>query len=133
MEKNFKEKRLRFTTDIDEAVKKSDIVFIAVGTPPGEDGSADLTYVLSVATAIGKHMDHHIYVVDKSTVPVGTGDKVRTEIQKQLDVRNSNLTFDVISNPEFLKEGSAINDCMRPDRIVIGSDNVRSYQSEGQN
>lgn len=115
--------RLRFTVDIEEAVLNSDICFIAVGTPMGEDGSADLQYVLSVAESIGKYMEHHMYVIDKSTVPVGTAKKVRAAIQKQLDARKSTLTFDVISNPEFLKEGTAVSDCSRPDRIVIGTDN----------
>lgn len=115
--------RLNFTTDIKEALYKSDICFIAVGTPMGEDGSADLQYVLSVASSIGKNMDHHMYVIDKSTVPVGTAKKVRETIQEELDLRKSDLTFDVISNPEFLKEGTAVSDCSKPDRIVIGTDN----------
>ncbi len=114
---------LNFTTDIKEALDSSEICFIAVGTPMGEDGSADLQYVLSVAKSIGHNMLRHMYVIDKSTVPVGTAEKVRKTIQEELDERNSNITFDVISNPEFLKEGSAIADCMKPDRIVIGVDN----------
>lgn len=120
---NYQSGRLDFTTDIQRALQKSDICFIAVGTPMGEDGSADLQYVLGVAESIGKYMDHHIYVIDKSTVPVGTAKKVRETIQKELDKRQSPLTFDVISNPEFLKEGTAVEDCSRPDRIVIGTDN----------
>ena len=120
---NYQSGRLDFTTDIQSALQKSDICFIAVGTPMGEDGSADLQYVLGVAESIGKYMDHHIYVIDKSTVPVGTAKKVRETIQKELDKRQSSLTFDVISNPEFLKEGTAVEDCSRPDRIVIGTDN----------
>lgn len=120
---NYQSGRLDFTTDIQRALQKSDICFIAVGTPMGEDGSADLQYVLGVAESIGKYMDHHIYVIDKSTVPVGTAKKVRETIQKELDKRQSSLTFDVISNPEFLKEGTAVEDCSRPDRIVIGTDN----------
>ena len=120
---NYQSGRLDFTTDIQSALQKSDICFIAVGTPMGEDGSADLQYVLGVAESIGKYMDHHIYVIDKSTVPVGTAKKVRETIQKELDKRQSPLTFDVISNPEFLKEGTAVEDCSRPDRIVIGTDN----------
>ena len=120
---NYNSGRLDFTTDIQSALQKSDICFIAVGTPMGEDGSADLQYVLGVAESIGKYMDHHIYVIDKSTVPVGTAKKVRETIQKELDKRQSPLTFDVISNPEFLKEGTAVEDCSRPDRIVIGTDN----------
>lgn len=114
---------LRFTTKIEEALEKANICFIAVGTPMGEDGSADLHYVLEVAKSIGKCMNHHMYVIDKSTVPVGTALKVRETIQAELDARGSDLTFDVISNPEFLKEGTAVGDCMRPDRIVIGVDN----------
>lgn len=117
---------LNFTTKIHQALADSDICFIAVGTPMGEDGSADLQYVLSVAESIGKYMDHHMYVIDKSTVPVGTAKKVRVKIQEQLDKRKSMLTFDVISNPEFLKEGTAIADCQKPDRIVIGTDNDKA-------
>ena len=120
---NYDAGRLRFTTDIKEATYKSDIMFIAVGTPMGEDGSADLQYVLDVAKSIGKSMDHHLYIVNKSTVPVSTAGKVRSVIQKELDKRNSDLTFDIISNPEFLKEGTAVEDCSRPDRIIIGTDN----------
>lgn len=120
---NFEAGRLKFTTDIKEALKSSDICFIAVGTPMGEDGSADLQYVLQVAEDIGRYMEHHMYVIDKSTVPVGTAQKVKAKIQEELDKRESALTFDVISNPEFLKEGTAIEDCSRPDRIVIGTDN----------
>ena len=121
--KNHEMGLLNFTTRIEEALQKCDICFIAVGTPMGEDGSADLKYVLAVAESIGKFMQHHMYVIDKSTVPVGTAQKVRTKIQEELDRRNSDLTFDVISNPEFLKEGTAVSDCMKPDRIVIGVDN----------
>lgn len=123
VQSNYNAKRLSFTTDIKFALEKSKLCFIAVGTPMGLDGSADLQYVLTVAKEIGKYMTHHMYVVDKSTVPVGTADKVRNVIQEELNLRNSNLTFDVISNPEFLKEGSAVSDCMKPDRVVIGSDN----------
>lgn len=117
---------LRFTTRIRDALKTSEICFIAVGTPMGEDGSADLQYVLAVAGEIGAGMERHMYVVDKSTVPVGTAEKVRETIQRELDRRGSDLTFDVISNPEFLKEGCAIADCMKPDRIVIGVDSDRA-------
>ena len=120
---NYELGHLRFTTDINEALDNAEICFIAVGTPMGEDGSADLHYVLEVARNIGKGMKRHMYVVDKSTVPVGTAEKVREAIQQELDQRQSELTFDVISNPEFLKEGTAVGDCMRPDRIVIGVDN----------
>lgn len=114
--------RLKFTTDLGEALYQTNICFIAVGTPMGEDGSADLQYVLNVASNIGKVMNHHMYIIDKSTVPVGTALKVRQAIQKELDYRGENLTFDVISNPEFLKEGTAVEDCSRPDRIVVGTD-----------
>jgi len=100
-----------------------DAAMIAVGTPMGEDGSADLQYVLAVAKSIGEHMTHHMYIIDKSTVPVGTADRVKETIQNTLDKRKSDLTFDVISNPEFLKEGAAIEDFMKPDRVVIGTDN----------
>lgn len=124
---NFNKGTLIFNTDIKEALKTSEICFIAVGTPMGEDGSADLKYVLDVAKSIGEHMTHHMYVVDKSTVPVGTADKVKNTIQKELDKRSSNLTFDVISNPEFLKEGAAIEDFMKPDRVVIGADNKKAF------
>lgn len=120
---NYNQGHLHFTTNIEEALKYANICFIAVGTPMGEDGSADLKYVLSVAKEIGENMIRHMYVVDKSTVPVGTAGKVREVIQRQLHKRGSDLTFDVISNPEFLKEGTAVSDCMRPDRIVIGVDN----------
>lgn len=113
---------LRFTTNLGEALRSSEIAFIAVGTPMGEDGSADLQYVLNVATEIGQKMTHSMVVVDKSTVPVGTGDKVRETIQAELDARGSDLKFDVVSNPEFLKEGAAVADFMKPDRVIIGSD-----------
>ena len=123
---NFENKRLFFTTSINDALKSSKIIFIAVGTPMGEDGSADLQYVLSVAKSIGENMQHHLVVVDKSTVPVGTADKVRLTIQECLDKRESDLFFDVVSNPEFLKEGAAIKDFMHPDRVVVGSNNEES-------
>jgi UDPglucose 6-dehydrogenase len=126
--RNSAEGRLSFTTDIEAAVKASLINFIAVGTPPGEDGSADLKYVLEVARTIGRHMEGFKIVVDKSTVPVGTADKVRSAIQSELDARSLSLEFDVVSNPEFLKEGAAIDDFMKPDRVVIGTDNVRTAE-----
>lgn len=116
------EDRLTFTTNIESTVKNSDIIFIAVGTPMGEDGSADLQYVLSVAKSIGKHMDHEIIVVDKSTVPVGTADKVKATINGCFGSNEETPAFHVVSNPEFLKEGSAISDFSRPDRIVVGVD-----------
>lgn len=126
--KNIKNKNLFFTTEISEALQNSEIAFIAVGTPMGDDGSADLQYVLAVAKSIGQSMQKRLIVVDKSTVPVGTADKVKETIQKELDIRNSDLKFDVVSNPEFLKEGAAINDFMKPDRVVIGADSEISFK-----
>jgi UDPglucose 6-dehydrogenase len=120
---NVKNGNLFFTTDLAKAIQSAEIVFIAVGTPMGDDGSADLQYVLAVAKSIGKTMQNRLVVVDKSTVPIGTADKVKAAIQAELDARNSDLIFDVVSNPEFLKEGAAIADFMKPDRVVIGSDN----------
>jgi UDPglucose 6-dehydrogenase len=118
--------RLRFTTDAAQAIAHGEVVFIAVGTPPDEDGSADLQYVLAVARTIGTHMARPLVVVDKSTVPVGTADQVRRTIADVLAQRGVALDFDVVSNPEFLKEGAAVEDCMRPDRIVIGADSARA-------
>ena len=115
--------RLRFTTDAAAGVAHGEVIFIAVGTPPDEDGSADLQYVLTVARSIGQHLRKPAVVVDKSTVPVGTADKVRAAIAAELAARGESIAFDVVSNPEFLKEGAAVEDCMRPDRIVIGADN----------
>lgn len=126
VQRNYEAGRLKFTTDVKEALLHSNICFIAVGTPMGEDGSADLQYVLSVAKSIGQSMVHHMYIIDKSTVPVGTAEKVKQMIQQELDIRESKLTFDVISNPEFLKEGTAVADCSRPDRIVIGVENEKA-------
>ena len=100
--------------------------FIAVGTPPGEDGSADLKYVLEVARQIGSVIEDYAVIVDKSTVPVGTADKVRAEVRKELDARGENIAFDVVSNPEFLKEGAAVNDFLKPDRIIVGADSDRA-------
>ncbi|MGD9808170.1 MAG: UDP-glucose/GDP-mannose dehydrogenase family protein [Deferribacterales bacterium] len=120
---NNKAERLNFTTDIKGALDKTDICFIAVGTPMGEDGSADLQYVLAVASEIGRHITKHTYIINKSTVPVGTADKVREAVSKALAERGANITFDVISNPEFLKEGAAVADFMKPDRVVVGTDN----------
>ena len=120
--------RLRFTTDAGEAIAHADIVFIAVGTPPDEDGSADLQYVLAVARSIGAHMSGPKLVVDKSTVPVGTADKVRAAIAAELAARGLQIPFQVVSNPEFLKEGAAVEDCMRPDRIVIGADDAQAVE-----
>jgi UDPglucose 6-dehydrogenase len=126
--RNQAEGRLSFTTDMEEAVKASLVCFIAVGTPPGEDGSADLKYVLGVARDIGRAMNGFKIIVDKSTVPVGTADKVRDAVMEELAVRGLKLEFDVVSNPEFLKEGAAIDDFMKPDRVVIGCDNVRTAE-----
>lgn len=123
---NYKEGRLRFTTSLPEAMQTSNLYFIAVGTPPGEDGSADLQYVLAVAKEIGDNLHDYAVIVDKSTVPVGTADKVEAQIKAQLDTRNVDVDFDVVSNPEFLKEGAAVNDFMSPDRVVIGSESERA-------
>jgi UDPglucose 6-dehydrogenase len=114
--------RLRFTTSLKDAMAGTRVFFIAVGTPPGEDGSADLQYVLAVAREIGSLLTDYAVVVDKSTVPVGTGDKVRSAVRAELERRGAKVKFDVVSNPEFLKEGAAVEDFMRPDRIVIGTD-----------
>lgn len=123
---NIKAGRLHFTTDLSSILDDVDIVFSAVGTPPDEDGSADLKHVLDVARTIGQNMNKYILVVTKSTVPVGTAEKVREVIQKELDDRNVNIEFDVSSNPEFLKEGNAIEDFMKPDRVVVGVDSVKA-------
>ncbi|MBK1679137.1 UDP-glucose dehydrogenase family protein [Rhodocyclus tenuis] len=120
--------RLRFTTDVAESVAHGTIQFIAVGTPPDEDGSADLQYVTAAARAIGRHMDEYKVIVDKSTVPVGTADKVRTAVGDELAKRGLRGDFSVVSNPEFLKEGAAVDDFMRPDRIVVGADEARAIE-----
>ncbi len=127
--RNVDAKRLTFTTDADAGVQHGEIIFIAVGTPPDEDGSADLQYVLDVARTIGMYMASHKVVVNKSTVPVGTADMVRNAISETLAQRESDLTFDVVSNPEFLKEGAAVADFMKPDRIVIGTDDPVSART----
>ena len=119
---NFARGSLNFSIDINDALSDSKVVFIAVGTPMGDDGSADLKYVLQVAKSIGENMQSDIVIVDKSTVPVGTADKVKELVQSALDIRDSALTFKVVSNPEFLKEGAAIKDFMHPDRVVVGAD-----------
>jgi len=118
--RNLEKGRLRFTTDLASCVNNAEVIFSAVGTPPDEDGSADLKYVLDVARTVGKVMDKRLIIVTKSTVPVGTARKVREAIQDELNKRNKDLIFDVVSNPEFLKEGDAIDDFMKPDRIVVG-------------
>jgi UDPglucose 6-dehydrogenase len=120
--------RLRFTTDAAAAIAHGRVLFIAVGTPPDEDGSADLSHVLEVARTIGDHLAGYVAVVNKSTVPVGTADKVRAAIGERLAQRGVAHCYDVVSNPEFLKEGDAVKDCMRPDRIVIGSDSARAVE-----
>ncbi|MBI3753629.1 MAG: UDP-glucose/GDP-mannose dehydrogenase family protein [Deltaproteobacteria bacterium] len=128
VKRNIKDGRLQFTTDITYAVKNSLVCFIAVGTPPGEDGSADLKYVLEAARDIGKAMDGYRIMAGKSTVPVGTADKVRAAIREELNKRSKNHEFDVVSNPEFLKEGAALDDFMKPDRVVIGADSSKAAE-----
>src|ERR1700733_12771024 len=119
---------LEITTDAARGVEHGLFPLIAVGTPPGEDGSADLRYVLAVARTIGTHLNRYCIVITKSTVPVGTADKVRAELTRTLGERGAKSEFDVVSNPEFLKEGAAIADFMKPDRVVIGSDNPRTTE-----
>ncbi|AVP97362.1 UDP-glucose 6-dehydrogenase [Ahniella affigens] len=126
---NVRANRLHFTTDAAKALSAAEIIFIAVGTPPDEDGSADLRHVLAVAGTIGRCLDHDAVVVNKSTVPVGTADKVRHRIQTELAARAVQPRVDVVSNPEFLKEGDAVKDCMRPDRIVIGTDSPQAIDT----
>jgi UDPglucose 6-dehydrogenase len=125
--KNVNKKNLYFTTNLSDAISNSKIVFIAVGTPMGDDGSADLKYVLAVAKSIGVSMTKELVIVDKSTVPIGTADKVRNTIQSELNKRNADIKFHVVSNPEFLKEGAAIDDFMKPDRVVIGADSEYAF------
>ena len=124
--KNYKAGRLKFTKSLEEVLNGQDVVFCAVGTPPDEDGSADLKYVLQVARTIGQHLNKYLVVVTKSTVPVGTASKIRNAINEELAKRGADVEFDVASNPEFLKEGSAIKDFMSPDRVVIGVDSDRA-------
>ncbi|WBX74127.1 UDP-glucose/GDP-mannose dehydrogenase family protein [Tenacibaculum pacificus] len=130
--KNTEQKTLLFTTKLEDAISNAEIVFIAVGTPMGDDGAADLQYVLAVAKEIGQKMNSRLIIVDKSTVPVGTADKVKITIQEQLDLRNISIKFDVVSNPEFLKEGDAINDFMKPDRVVIGAETEYAFDKMRQ-
>ena len=125
LERNQKKERLKFTTDIVSSLDECEVAFIAVGTPPDEDGSADLKHVITVARDIGKNMKDYLVVVTKSTVPVGTAEKVRNAVQEELDKRGSDLDFGVASNPEFLKEGAAVADFLKPDRIVIGVDSKK--------
>ena len=124
--KNYEKGRLRFSTNLPESIKGADVAFIAVGTPPGEDGSADLQYVLAVAREIGENMNDYGVIITKSTVPVGTAAKVKKAIQDALDARGANIEYDVASNPEFLKEGAAVNDFMKPDRIVVGIESEKA-------
>lgn len=124
--RNVKADRLHFTTDLTSCLDKVEVVFSAVGTPPDEDGSADLKYVLEVARTVGRHINKHVVLVTKSTVPVGTAKKVRAAVQEELDKRGVDIEFDVASNPEFLKEGAAIKDFMTPDRVVVGVESERA-------
>ena len=126
VKKNMKSGRLKFTTRLEDIINDVDIVFSAVGTPPDEDGSADLKYVLNVARTIGRHINRYVVVVTKSTVPVGTARKVKATIQEELDKRGVNVDFDIASNPEFLKEGNAVKDFMSPDRVVVGVESERA-------
>lgn len=126
--RNHREGRLNFTTDITTCLNDVEIVFSAVGTPPDEDGSADLSYVLEVARTIGRNMNKYLVIVTKSTVPVGTAQKVKSTIQEELDKRGMNIPFDVASNPEFLKEGAAIKDFMSPDRVVVGIESDKAKE-----
>jgi UDPglucose 6-dehydrogenase len=128
VKQSVEEGRLRFTSDVAAAVDHGLFQFIAVGTPPDEDGSADLQHVLAVAEQIGRHMDGYKVVINKSTVPVGTADKVNNAITGVLAARNASIEYDVVSNPEFLKEGAAVNDFLKPDRIVVGTDNPRTAE-----
>ena len=126
--RNTKAGRLQFTTSLESCLDEADVIFSAVGTPPDEDGSADLSYVLEVARTIGRNMKKYVLVVTKSTVPVGTAKKVRTAIQEELDKRGIQIEFDVASNPEFLKEGNAVADFMSPDRVVVGVESERAKE-----
>jgi UDPglucose 6-dehydrogenase len=128
VKRNVEKERLFFSTSLKDSLEGAEVVFSAVGTPPDEDGSADLQYVLSVAKEVGQNMTDYLVIVTKSTVPIGTAEKVRKVIQDELDKRGVNIEFDVSSNPEFLKEGSAIDDFLKPDRIVVGVDSERAEQ-----
>lgn len=122
-DRNRKENRLLFTTDLKEGIKGAEVIFLALPTPPGEDGSADLKYILGVADQLGHTMEDYAVIVDKSTVPVGTAEKVSAAVQK-----NAKVPFDVVSNPEFLREGVAVEDFMKPDRVVIGTKSTRAKE-----
>lgn len=128
VERNVRDGRLFFSTDLQAAMKDAEIIFIAVGTPQDEDGSADMKYVMQVAREIGGYLDHYVLVVTKSTVPVGSSEKVRAQIEEALAEKGADVCFDVASNPEFLKEGSAVKDFMSPDRVVVGVDSERARQ-----
>lgn len=129
IKENVEKNRLFFTTSLKKSLEGAEAIFIAVGTPPDEDGSADLKYVLDVAREVGRNMKEYLVIVTKSTVPIGTAEKVRTAVKEELDKRKSDLEFDVASNPEFLKEGAAIDDFLKPDRIVIGTDSERAEKT----
>ncbi len=126
VKRNTEKERLKFSTKLSDNLNDADVIFGAVGTPPDEDGSADLKYVLGVAREVGQHMNKYLLMVTKSTVPVGTAEKVRAAIQGELDKRGVNIPFDVASNPEFLKEGAAVEDFLKPDRIVVGLDSDKA-------
>lgn len=126
LKRNVEKKRLTFTTELNDGIDGAEVIFVAVGTPPGEDGSADMKHVLDVAVEIGRIITNHVVVVTKSTVPVGTSEKIRKAIQDELDKRKISVPFDMASNPEFLKEGAAVEDFLKPERIVIGIDNERT-------
>ncbi|MCD6597627.1 MAG: UDP-glucose/GDP-mannose dehydrogenase family protein [Bacteroidales bacterium] len=126
LHRNVEMNRLSFSTNIKDSLEETDVVFIAVGTPPGEDGSADLQHVIAVAREIGRHMTEYLLIATKSTVPVGTAEKVKAAVKEELDKRNANIDFDIASNPEFLKEGDAIKDFLHPDRIVIGIESEKA-------
>jgi UDPglucose 6-dehydrogenase len=128
VKRNVSKGSLHFSTSLKDNLKESKIAFIAVGTPMGEDGSADLQYVLSVAKELGQIMEDTLVIVDKSTVPIGTGDKVKDTIQNELDLRGENIPFHVVSNPEFLKEGAAVSDFMKPDRVVVGAEDNKGFE-----
>lgn len=126
VQSNFEQGRVQFTTDAELGVKHGEVIFIAVGTPPDEDGSADLKYVQAVAETIATYMQDRVIIINKSTVPVGTADKVIATVTAKLKTLNKDLSFDVVSNPEFLKEGAAVSDCMRPDRIILGTESPQA-------